>query len=949
MLLVHAVTDWLLTQARVTPGNVCAFDHLLVVTPTRQAGRRLRLALAERTGGCIPPHICLPHHLITPAHEPTFPTATQTESMGILADLLTRLDLADFPDLFPTKGHPPKQTLPWALNVSRQLHDLWRILQENALTTNDVATRVGYLLHGDDLDTEIRRWQDLARLEALFFSAIARLRLTPIALARQQATHHPVTPEGIEQIILPALADAQPALYTALSKLPSTITVTVLIHADASDGARFDVWGRPEPAQWTGANAPQLPLTDAQITLAPDSPEQARQAAERYASRAAAQATPPALGMADDTLFNELQCAFLSRGVTLHNPAAYPVAASSLGRLIRLVGQLTTGQSFTTLSAFLREADVQRWADTLFQTDASFSYADALKELDSLQNKHLPQTLADARLHSKDVPEFRRVNRVLEQLDLLLAPSAATYSERLLAILNTLFTARTVHSGVPGDRELIAAASAVRTLLDETSSSVLRTALDSDQIIQLFTASLATTTYQLEHDIPQTVSTEGWLELQWNPSPELIITGFNEGVVPDAVVGHAFLPDRLRQGLGLTSNARRLARDTYLLQSLLLVRVPGSAHLFLERVSATKDMRKPSRLLFLCDDPTFVTRAKTLFAEAENVPAGNPRTLPTAWRLNLPLPPPAPDTLRVTAFKDYLTCPFTFYLRNVLKMKPQDDRMKELDALAFGSLFHQALDAFAKSPHRDSGDPATIQAFFEDYVWHTLHTLFGKSLTAVLHLQGTAACERLSFAAQEQARLIAQGWRIHATEQTATLGGLGVIIRGRIDRIDRHEASGAYRILDYKTWSRLGDNALDRFSSAKRATVESAQANGFPTFTHPFEDNKKTRVWTDLQLPLYLLMAKATSLTPSNATIECGYFVLGDNAADTLVKAWDFSALCESAEEAARHVVRRIQAGIFWPPQAIAKEFQPLFLDPHTPDSSISPDWLADQQNRLRL
>jgi len=944
-LLVNAVTDWLLAQARVTPGSARALDHLLVVVPTSQSGRRLRLALAERTGGCIPPRICLPQHLIVPAREPAFPTATPTESMGILADLLTRLDLAAFPDLFPAQGHPSEQAFPWALNVSRQLHDLWRILQENALTMGDVAARVGHLLHGDDLDTEIRRWQDLARLETQFFSDLARLRLTPITLARQPAAHDPAIPEGIEQIILPALADAQPALYTALSKLANAITVTVLIHADASDDARFDVYGRPEPSHWTGANAPQLPLTDAQITLATNSPEQARHAAEHYASRTIANGRPPALGMADDTLFNELQRAFLARGVTLHNPAASPVAASSLGRLIRLVGQLAAGQNFSALSAFLREADVQRWADTLFQDIPSFAYADALKELDALQNKHLPQTFEDALHHSKDAPGFRQINRVLAQLDVLLNLSAATYNERLLIILNTLFTARTVHSNVPGDRELIAAAAEVRTLLDEADSRVLHTVLDSDQIVQLFSASLTAATYQLEHDIPQTVSTEGWLELQWHPTPELIITGFNEGIIPDSVVGHAFLPDRLRQGLGLTSNAQRLARDTCLLHALLLSRAPGAVHLLLERVSAAKDIRKPSRLLFLCDDATFVARAKSLFSDPENVPAGHPRTLPSAWRLALPYPAPAPDTLRVTDFKDYLTCPFTFYLRNVLKMKPQDDRLQELDALAFGSLCHQALDAFANSPGRDADDPAIIRAFLENHVWQTLHSLFGSSLTVVLHLQGAAACERLAFAAQEQARLVAQGWRIHAAEQSATLNGLGATIRGRIDRMDRHEASGAFRILDYKTWARLGDNnGLDRFSTAKHATVETAQANGFPAFT--FEDAKKSRVWTDLQLPLYLLMAQASGLAPNDATIECGYFVLGDTAADTQVKAWDFSSLRGSAEETARHVIGRIQAGIFWPPQAIAQEFLPLLLDPAAPDTSISPDWLADQQNR---
>jgi hypothetical protein len=58
--LVFAVTEWLTAQMRVTPGGVKSLSHLLVIVPTRQAGRRLRLALAEQSGGCLPPLVGFP-------------------------------------------------------------------------------------------------------------------------------------------------------------------------------------------------------------------------------------------------------------------------------------------------------------------------------------------------------------------------------------------------------------------------------------------------------------------------------------------------------------------------------------------------------------------------------------------------------------------------------------------------------------------------------------------------------------------------------------------------------------------------------------------------------------------------------------------------------------------------------------------------------------------------
>ncbi len=39
-LLVDAVADWLKARLRTTPGGVPSLTHLLVVVPTRQAGRQ---------------------------------------------------------------------------------------------------------------------------------------------------------------------------------------------------------------------------------------------------------------------------------------------------------------------------------------------------------------------------------------------------------------------------------------------------------------------------------------------------------------------------------------------------------------------------------------------------------------------------------------------------------------------------------------------------------------------------------------------------------------------------------------------------------------------------------------------------------------------------------------------------------------------------------------------
>jgi ATP-dependent helicase/nuclease subunit B len=951
--LVSATADWLAAQTLVTPGGVRSLAHLLVIVPTRQAGRRLRLALAEQTGGCLPPLVCLPAQVIAPAREPDAPIATPAETVGLLSRLLLDLDLKAFPDLFPEKGHPREKTFPWALGVAKQLADLWGILQENALVMADVAARAEALLSGEDLDVEVARWQDLAKLESLFFGALQHAGRTPAPLARKLAVASPGLPEGVERIVLPALADAQPALYPVLEKLAERAALSVLIHADPAQDARFDAWGRPVPAQWLGDLAPVLPLSDEQITLASNSADQARLVAEAFAAIPQDEALP-SLGMADDTLFSELQSAFLAKGLQLHNPAAYPLAASSLGRLLQQLEQLCRQPRFAALAAFLREADVSRWLAGRLAAGPD-SHASVLCALDELQNAHLPQTLEAARgfceqdradeTQAEDAPKRDRLLKVLDEVRALLDPQGRPHLDHLTRMLQTLFAARTLQENTPGDRELAAAAQATLSVFEALSSDLLTGTLDESQRSLLLETLLTAACYQLEPENADALLTEGWLELPWSPASELVVAGFNEGSVPDAVVGHAFLPDRLRQGLGLTSNELRTARDTYLLQALLASRPPQAVRLYLERVSSRNDVRKPSSLLFLCDETTLTARAKKLFRDAESAAAGHHRTLPDAWRLTLPIPKTTPARLSATAFKSYLECPFTFYLRHILKMEACDDRVVEFDAMAFGNLCHDALEAFGNSDRKDETDADAIAAFLHGEVWRIVHRQCGKTLPAILHLQTSAACKRLAFFATRQARLRADGWQITATERPLEMTERGIAVRGRADRLDYHAASDTWRVIDYKTWDKLGKNdGLDRFLSSGKADLETAARRGLNTFM--FAD--KPRVWSDLQLPLYLLMAQAGGVVPAGAKVECGYFALGETEAETVCKTWDFAPLRDDAVAAMRWVIDRVKAGVYWPPapkDAWARDYGSLFLE--SPAQSVSPDWISDQASRL--
>src|SRR4029453_3255154 len=112
-----------------------------------------------------------------------------------------------------------------------------------------------------------------------------------------------------------------------------------------------------------------------------------------------------------------------------------------------------------------------------------------------------------------------------------------------------------------------------------------------------------------------------------------------------------------------------------------------------------------SRLLFLTDEKRLVGRALWLFGPMQ----------PQAPRLNLLLPPggavktstlappqrkrlsqPLP-ALSVTKFRDYMACPYRFYLRHVLELQAVDDQADELDGGTFGGLAHWVLEQFGRA------------------------------------------------------------------------------------------------------------------------------------------------------------------------------------------------------------------------------------------------------------
>jgi RecB family exonuclease len=564
-------------------------------------------------------------------------------------------------------------------------------------------------------------------------------------------------------------------------------------------------------------------------------------------------------------------------------------------------------------------------------------------QLDRFYNAHLPSRVyAGQRLGIvKDWPDLPLA---LRHIDAWLAEAAARlplreWGDVFRQLLGSVYGHRTIYLDQPTDETLHRTILRILAECDQLGSlpeALDATPLSAADAFRVALGPLADEALPPPADL-SAVEILGWLELPLDDSRAQIVTSFNEGFVPQSTGADAFLPDRFRRELGLLHNERRYARDAYATNVLCQSREKLS--MIFARRDTNNDPLQPSRLMFACPDDALIRRAQMFFGESEAASA--PRRLllapdgaiPAESRFRVPPPEKSDEKMTsifVTQFKDYLACPYRYYLRHVRNLKAIDDSARELDGGDFGSVLHEVLSELGRDPNgpRDSNQETEIFEYLDACVQQRIRFHYGAAeQRASIRLQLEQARQRLRAFAREQAKLVREGWRIvHAEDIEETRGWLSVsfldalakerrsrrpdgesiLLVGRIDRIDFHEARRMIRILDYKT-------------------ADSAQK---PDQTHRTKEG-----WIDLQLPLYHLLRHAVRLgVPEDCQVELGYFNLPKRLEQTGVEpaAWDEKIL-ETAYEEAQRVIRGVREGIFLEPVQPApsyyEEFAAICLD----------------------
>jgi ATP-dependent helicase/nuclease subunit B len=929
-VISHLLSGW-------QPGaGALDLSPTLVIVPTAEAGRRLKEALARELAahdqGVSIPWVWTPDQALQP---PQFTAgsrpASRLQALAAWHQALHRVPLQELTALFPTL--PEQRPWSWHQDTARLLLDLNFLLGAGGLTFADLPARVPH---------DAARWRDLARIEEVYLAELSRAGLQDAQALKRRISRAPLLPQSVRRLCLFAAPDLPPLMddwVRACGELG--IEVTIAIHAPPQESPAFDVSGRPLTSHWGEDAHLFIPVGNEAIHVRHDAAHQAGAAIDLLRSLAGGK--PVAVGVADSEVGAILEEKLALEQVQVFQPGGVPVQQVGLWHVLNTVRTLLSGGSWRAFATLLRIPDLRR-ALTL-SDDSSL---DVLALADDLASEHLPVTIAHARellerradLRAARRPDQPRFTPAMEKLATALAEADALLQElkRLplaaaaRALLVRLYGERVFTPDAPADQLTTELATTWLEITAEVEAETARFGLRPrpEEALDMALSALAQTRLsEPRGDIDLVL--QGWLELLWERAPHLIIAGMN--VVPGISISHPFLPDRLRQDLGLPCQATRFARDAYLLRALAEQRASqsnGRLELLCGQWSDRGDSLRPSRLLFLCPDADLPGRVAHLFPKEDQAAADPEPPRSIAWKLRPRIIRPAVTTISPSRIRSYLQCGFRDYLCNELNMEAIDPRKRELAVNEFGSLAHHAFQCLAEdATMRASANARDIAEFLIEAALTRGSALYGARWAPLVNLQFESLKQRLRHAAQIEAaereagwRILRAEWRLGEPDDDKPLLIAGARLRCTIDRVDYHEASGQIRVLDFKTSDKANDPCKEhavKITARKRLAPE----DEWKCFAH---SSGQRLQWLDLQLPLY---AAALALHGHKPDVV-GYFAIPKSVQETRLMTWaDYSEeWTRAALDCAAQVVTRLREGLFWPPsaKAYARSFDELFL-----------------------
>lgn len=861
------------------------FDGVLVALPGGRAARRLEdLLLARCAKSWTPPRIgtigmvtdALVHFSRPRAGGMAREVAWIAALRGMPAAALAAV----------TNRRPDAEDLAGWAALATQLRALHQELAAERRCFADVAAC-------DALPAPERaRWRALVAIQQDYLARIAGAGLCDPHADRMRALAEERPLRAARALVLLGTASVNALQEECVRRAAAQgVEVLALVVAPESEAASFDAFGWLRAEAWKDR---AVPLDDALWRVA-DRPADQAEEADAFL-RAVCGGSPDARATVA-VLHGEIT-PFLARrlaqdGPGLRPPVGRTLAETSPGRLLDAQCAWLGGRSPRAFATLVRHPDL---AEALGGGD----YGAACDEYSAAV---LPARLDGTwPTHEKEETPWyvARLSGAYWKLEHLAgglagrdARTLAAWSREAAGFLSRVFAGADARA-TAGARETREALDRLAAALDEVAALPLELGgaqVSAAEFLRLLLHACGRETLAPD-PAREGLEQLGWLELPLDEAPALCVLGFQLGAVPEAVHGHAFLPETLRVALGLPSNEDRRARDVLALHVLAHAR---ERLLFVSGQRGTAgDPWLPSPLVFQGADAP--ARVRAFFRAPDPRPAATGGAT-SAWTPPLP-PEPQPvvvESFSASALNLYLKSPRLYWLQHVLGLETVEAEPHELDALKFGSFVHAVLQRFhTEDRSARLREPEALYGAVRKALRGEAARTFGERPLAAVRLQVAQLEGRLRGWADHEARSRAEGWETitveHAVEREdpvrVTLDGEQFGLHGRLDRVDRRTTGDGFeiRVLDYKSG--------DKPKSAGDA----------------FKKNKGR--WDDLQLPVYLRIARAAF--PGARNYVAGWFNLprGVETTGIVTPPWD-AGVWALADGAVVTAVRGIRAGRF--------------------------------------
>jgi hypothetical protein len=920
--------NWLVefyAQPDASPPCLDLRDLIITLPTARAQSRLLQLLVREAenrdllftpptmtTIGELPEHLYVAEKLLATdlAQQIAWSKALEATPMAEIKCLVGRPEVEELNDWQPLA------------KVLSQLHsrlanDIWSF----SSVAREVKKIKGFL------KGEAGRWDALKEIQKRYYEVLGNVDLWDRQAARNWAAYGLLLdqPEircrAHKKIVIVGAADLNRSLSQMLNQVSRQADdqVTVLVAAPPSMADRFDAFGSLITEKWLDV---PIRLDSSQLLIV-DQPADQAFAAVHYITNLDQQFASDeiTIGVPDLSLVPQVERSLNEIGLNHRNLSGRALAETGPVRMMIACREYLRFQDYESFAALLRHPDVFGWvADRV--NDSSW-----LGKLDKYQNENLPGNIgvrdrlpfgdpnkirkncvagdeSSEKRASRNAETAELLNEIHSHIAALLEPLVgniapiAEWTKPWSRILTEVYGQRLMDKNDLQDRQVIKACDEIYLALGNQKQVPpgFGTVVSSIQALD-WAIEAAAENKVVPPPIPDAIELAGWLDLALDDAPVMVVTGMNDEHVPESQIGHPFLPNGLCEELGILDNNRRFARDAYALTVISSVR----DHLLLiaGRRDEIGEPNKPSRLLFTEDHQSSALRAKAFFGYKGNGDSESWQTdqqAPATQQFHVPpvncVSPPT--SLTVTSFKEYLKCPYRFYLQKILKLNPLADDWRELSGGTFGDLIHEVLETFGKSEARDETDPDQIREFFDAVLDMSVKKRFAGSRLPAVRIQVEQLRSRLHRFSGQQAERRQLGWQIVSTEELLEhewmIDGEPFVIRGKIDRVDRHEGTGRIAVWDYK----------------------SSDSGDLPGPAHLTRNG-----WKDLQLPLYRHLVKEVDAVKGAdfGNLIMGYVLLPKNLTQTGFEIADWSPTqLQSADHVAIDVIRKIRGGIFWPP-----------------------------------